>query len=85
MKLFVVAVLLVAPLAHADDFDPDSLTGTVIEKVAPCGELSCLTMTKDGKKYVVAVNGKREAQYVFLIESTNEKVSVRLVWSLVSI
>jgi UDP-N-acetylglucosamine transferase subunit ALG13 len=84
MKCVVALLLICLPLAYAQGFDPDSLTGTVIEHVAPCGDFSCLTMTKDGKKYIVVVNEKREAQYVFLIESHEEKVSVRLIWSLAS-
>lgn len=79
----VIAALLIGN-SSADTyqpFNPDMLNGGRIENVIPSDSFYYLAVVKDGKKYFVVLDGRRETKFVYEVLGTKEKPKVELIWA----
>lgn len=65
----------------APPFDPDMLNGGRIENVIPSDSFYYLAVVKDGKKYFVVLDGRRETKFVYEVLGTKEKPIIELLWA----
>lgn len=61
-------------------FNPNDIIGAEIKQVAPCNQMTCALVEKDGKKYVIMGiidDDTMDMLAIFIVE--NKKL--RLIWS----
>ena len=80
--LTVVAVLLCAPIAHAEGFDPESLkVGSVVQNIVIWGEFYCFALTNGGKEFLVVTDGGTETLFVYRVARKKGKQRLELLWA----
>lgn len=82
VKVIAVALLLIAPLAHAETFDPKTLNDAVIEKFFSSNRYLCFVVTKGGKKYlVIRDDNSKRPKFIYEAVGPKEKPIFELLWA----
>ncbi len=80
MKYLLVIIALLCSNAYA--FNPNDIAGAEVKAVAPCNQLVCALVEKDGKQYVLMGelldNETLDVKAIYIVEDKK----LRQVWSI---